>query len=82
LWTEFKPWLEQEREREREERERAKREKERERAHTSACVAVKKTSEEDDRCMTKSSWKIEKIEEGSAHRALNKTDNIVSDSRT
>jgi hypothetical protein len=43
---------------------------------------VKKKSEEDDRCMTKSSRKIEKIEEDGAHRARNKTDIMVSDSRT
>jgi hypothetical protein len=64
------------------ERKREGRERERERAHTSACVTVKKRIEEDDRSMTTSSRKIEKIEEEGAHRALNKTDIIVSDSRT
>ncbi len=63
-------------------RERKREGRERERAHTSACVAVKKISEHDDRCMRKSSRKIEKIEEDGAHPALNKTDIIVIDSRT
>jgi hypothetical protein len=67
-----------ERKRERRERERGERECE----DTSACVPVKKKSEEDDRCMTKSSRKIEKIQEDGAHRALNKTYIIVNDSRT
>jgi hypothetical protein len=64
------------------ERKREGRERERECEDTSACVPVKKKSEEEDRCMTKSSRKIEKIEEDGAHRALNKTYIIVNDSRT